>query len=262
MKQIKLLLMGAGTVYPLHVGAILRLAEAGYEFSEVAGSSWGSIVVAALGSGYAPNTELTKLIKQALPIKQNVIEQSYWSLYRKWGTVRTKKLNASLDKFFVNRIDDMKIPVKFIATDVEQDFPTIFDLTNTPGMRTSAAVAASMAVPMFMEPVKIDGKYYVDGATCSKFPIDLFGEEETIVLRAESIAETSKPVKSMKNYIEASINSWAKSHSSEHIPSKMMPHTIRLKTSKLPFDLTLTDSDIDQMVAEGYNAAGEWLNNN
>ena len=263
MKSVKLILMGAGTVYPIHVGAILRLAEEGYVFSEVSGSSWGSLVAAALGTGYAANTELTKFVKKTLPSKHSLIQQSYWSLYTKWGTVKTKKLNQFLLDFFVSNLENMRIPVNFLATDVSDNTIHSFNARTDPGMKVATALSASMSIPMFMEPAKINGKYYVDGAQASKFPMNILGNtNEVIVLRAESTANPVVPVSNIKNYISASVNSWVGSHSSDHIPKEMLPRTIRLKTVRAPFDLSLTDSDVDFMVSEGYMATDAWLRTN
>jgi len=259
MKKIKLILSGPGTIYPVHVGAILRLSEEGYVFSEIAASSWGSIIAAAIGTGYATNTELIKFVKQTLPVKQNLIAPSRFSLFTKWGMIRTKKLSKFLDAFFVNRLDAMKIPVNFIATNVQSNATAVFNNETNPSMKVSTAIAASMSIPMLMEPIKIDGKYYSDGAAASQFPFDLFGNENVIILQAESLAKTEHKISTIKNYIEAFVNYWIKSNSAKHIPSNIINNVIRLRTSSLPFDLTMTDAIVDRMISEGYNATDLWL---
>ena len=260
MKNKKLLLIGTGTTYPLQVGAILRLAEEGYTFSEIGASGWPALIAAALGTGYSTNTELTKFIKKTLPSKHNLFQQSYWSLYTKWGTVKTKNLKAFLLDFFVNNIDELQIPTSFIATDVGEDRLHVFNKETSPGLKVVDALAATMAIPMFMEPAKINNKFYVDGAQASMPPTQLFiNDPDVIVLKIESKSQKTTNITNIKTYIDASVNSWVKSHSTVHIPEKMMPNVIRLKTEHLPFDLSLTDSDVDFMVAEGYRAADKWI---
>lgn len=259
-KKIKLVLTGAGTLYPLHVGGILCLAEAGFEFSEVCGSSGGAIVAAALGTGYVPNNELTKFIKKTLPSKGKFMKKSAWSLFFKWGLIKTKKLRKFFDNFFVSSLGDTRIPVSIIATDVNKSAVKVFSSATDSELPLSAAVVASMSLPILFEPTELNKILYSDAAFAPALPFDIFGTgDDVIILRIGS--KGSKPLggKGIKGYISSSISSFISSNDNSHLPQAVWDRTIHILSDAPNFNLNTTDADVDSMILEGYQAVKIWL---
>ena len=74
-RNIKLVLSGSGTLYPVFVGAIKRLIKKGHQVQAICGTSGGAIVAAAIAGGM-PIEDLEKLVKRLLPIDM----VDYWKL--------------------------------------------------------------------------------------------------------------------------------------------------------------------------------------
>ena len=125
--KIKLVLSGSGTLYPVHVGALIRLAEAGYEFEEICGTSGGSIVAAALASGYKPNHELVNLIKKTLPHKNNLAHMSLLNLITKLGLINGDKIERLLEKYLVPTLGEATMPIHIVTTNVDQKTMIVFE---------------------------------------------------------------------------------------------------------------------------------------
>ena len=162
-KEVKLVLSGSGTLYPVHAGGIIRLAEEGYEITEVCGTSGGAIIAAALGSGYKPNEEIVDMIKKTLPAKNKLIDYSLWALLTRWGFVKGERIEKLFRKYLVDTLGETKIPVHIVTVDIERRVHRVFSTDTDPKMSLALAVRASMSIPGVFTPVKIGDSLYVDG---------------------------------------------------------------------------------------------------
>jgi len=264
MKKIKLVLSGSGMLYPLHVGGILRLAEAGYEIVEVCGTSGGALVAAALGTGYKPNSELVKLAKETLPHKNNSMKFSLWSLYKNWGLVNTSNMKKQMGKYLSLKLGETKIPINIIVTDLEHRRFKILNTKTNPDQSLSEAVIASMTIPGIFEKIKIDNSTCVDGGFSANFPLDIFGTEEGVIgfkVRSKG-SEKPKKIKTIKQYISATTSTLLEATTNHYIASSIYAKTIFLDSVHSATNYNMTDSDIDEMVNEGYSSVNSWLKEN
>lgn len=200
-----LVLEGGGVKGIGLVGAFEVLHAAGYRPRQVAGTSAGAIVGALIAAGMPLSTLLTTMRQldyhkfrdegfldkltiggKALSIvfEQGVYEGKY---LRDW-------LAAELEKLGVHTFADLKITEPWAEhLPPEKRYKLVVvasDLSNgrlarlpwdyaryglNPDQQFVAdAVRASMSIPFFYEPVKLDGSVLVDGGLLSNFPIDLF----------------------------------------------------------------------------------------
>jgi NTE family protein len=264
MKKIKLVLSGSGTLYPVHVGGILRLAEAGYEISEVCGTSGGAIVAAALGTGYKPNTELVKMIKATLPHKHNVIKPSLWTLFWRWGLIKSKDLESVMNEYLALRLGDTVIPTHIVAANIDTKTHRIFNSKDDPDFSLAKAVRTSISIPFVFEPIKIDGQLYVDGGVAANFPLDIFGTGKGVVgfrVRGKKTA-AEKKISNIKDYTSAVLDTLIETNMKEHIEDAIFAKTIFLESEHDSLNFNISDTDVDAMIREGYDAVDSWLQTN
>lgn len=260
MKKIKLVLSGSGALYPAHVGAIIRLSEAGYEIEEVVGTSGGAIVAAALASGYKPNGELVEVIKKTLPSRNKLIDPSVWALIRKWGFIKGDKIESMLDKYLVKKFRDSKIPVHIVTCNIDRREMRVFSAKTDPDMDMSLAVRASMSIPGVFVPVKLDNELYVDGGLAGNFMIDYFGNDPNVIgIRFTSVRGKYDPVKTAFDYTSAVFDTMLEANSAERQEDASRANTILIKSNHGGLSFNMTEGDAMEMISEGYAAATRWL---
>lgn len=262
MKKIKLVLSGSGCLYPVHVGAILCLVEHGYEIAEVCGTSGGAMVAAALATGYKANNELVKMIKNTLPAKNGLIDMSIFSLAFNWGLIKGRKIEKEFDKYFVKKMSETRIPLHVVTTNLDKQAIKVFSTKDTPNMSVAQAVHASMAIPGVFAPVKIDGDLFVDGGIMANYFLDLFGTGPDVIgLKFKSVSDDKEgfPIKSPADYIERVIDALIQGSTNEHMDDATFARTILLESVHKGLDFNMTDTDVDDMIEEGYRSAAAWL---
>jgi NTE family protein len=260
MRKVKLVLSGSGTLYPAHVGAIIRLHEAGFEFDEVVGTSGGAIVAAALASGYKPNAELIEVVKRTLPAKNKLVDPSIWSLLTKWGFIKGERIEEMLNKYLAKKFKDTKIPLHIVTCNIDRRQMKIFNSHDNPDMDLSLAVRASMSIPGVFVPVKLDGETYVDGGLAGNFMIDYFGVDADVIgIKFRSMRGKYDPVKSAFDYTGAVIDTMLEANTAERIEDAANKKIIVVKSKYGGLNLNMTEAEVLDMIQEGYRAAGAWL---
>lgn len=186
------------------VGAVTALAEGGYRFPRVAGSSAGAVVaslVAALQAADEPLTRLQELMRTIdyrkfadpslvarVPFVGGALSLlTTDGLYR--GAYLERLLTGLLGDLGVRTFGDLRTgdePTQYAwslvvtASDLSRrrlvripwDLDTYgIDPDDFPVAR---AVRASSAIPFVFEPVRVRGATWVDGGLLSNFPVELF----------------------------------------------------------------------------------------
>ena len=145
-----------------HIGAIKALMEANIEIDIISGTSIGALV-----GGYYVTGNIDSLEKWALTLNKNKIV-NYLDI--QWGgtsIIKGQRLSRTLKSHFRNiNIED--ISQKFIA--VSCDLETGEEIWLQSGSILKA-IQASYALPGIFEPVKINGKYMIDGALANPVPV-------------------------------------------------------------------------------------------
>ncbi len=145
-----------------HVGVIQVLEEAGIQPELVVGTSAGSLVAALYASG--KNSAQLKRIAETME-EAEITDWMMPILNR--GALRGEALARYVNNQVNGRlIEQMKLPLGIVATDLHSGEPVLFRRGNT-----GAAVRASSAVPAVFQPVKIGTREYVDGGLVSPVPV-------------------------------------------------------------------------------------------
>ena len=201
---------GGGVRTAAFAGAYEAAVKAGIGFSDVAGTSGGSIAAALVATGAPPDAiwekirslDFAKLAmggpdkRQKLSGVPNVFKRGIaWmasSEYRKispfvmhgglynsqsiedWVEVVLRELLNQ--KASTRRVifDDLPIPLYVVASDLGSREPKVWSKHQTPQDSVALAVRCSCAIPFFFQPVRSGGTTYVDGGVLSKMPSFVF----------------------------------------------------------------------------------------
>jgi NTE family protein len=145
-----------------HVGVIQVLEEAGIQPELVVGTSAGSLVAAL----YASGKNSAQLRRVAETMEEAEITDWMMPILNR-GALRGEALARYVNSQVGGRlIEQMKIPLGIVATDLHNGEPVLFRRGNT-----GSAVRASSAVPAVFQPVKIGNREYVDGGLVSPVPV-------------------------------------------------------------------------------------------
>ena len=145
-----------------HVGVIQVLEEAGLHPHFVAGTSAGSLVAALYASGKSSQ----ELRRVADTMEEAEITDWMVPLLNR-GALRGEALARYVNTQVGGKlIEQMKIPLAIVATDLHRGEAVAFRRGNT-----GSAVRASSAVPAVFQPVRIGEREYVDGGLVAPVPV-------------------------------------------------------------------------------------------
>lgn len=143
-----------------HIGVIQALEDTGLRPDLVVGTSAGSLVAALYASGRSGR----ELHDMALTMDESALTD--WAFPGR-GVLRGEALARYVREATGGLlIEQMKMPLGIVATELETGAPVLFRRGDT-----GTAVRASSAVPAVFQPVRINGREYVDGGLVSPVPV-------------------------------------------------------------------------------------------
>ncbi|MEW6684483.1 MAG: patatin-like phospholipase family protein [Nitrospirota bacterium] len=198
---------GGGCRGAAHVGAYKAAIQCGVNFSEVAGTSAGSIIAVLIGAGADPQFLLNKTaylkFRELLAEPQGRISTPWlgrvaspFLLGRKrllgkvllsGSAYSSEKLEEWLDQLLAELLPGAQRPIKFkdlilptwvVATDLAGRRPKVWSKQETPDETVAMAVRSSCSIPLFFEPVESGNALYVDGGMLSNLPSFVFASSE------------------------------------------------------------------------------------
>jgi NTE family protein len=160
--RIALVLGGGAAKGFAHIGVIKALEAQGIQPEVIVGTSAGSLV----GALYAAGNDGFALQRIALDLNESMF--SDWSLPDR-GFLKGEALQQFVNKSVQNRpLEKLNRTIAVVATDLQSGEAVAFQRGDT-GM----AVRASSAVPGVFQPVRINGRDYVDGGLVSPVPVKI-----------------------------------------------------------------------------------------
>ncbi len=202
-QSVGLVLSGGGAKGMAHIGVIKVLEENNIPIDYIAGTSIGAIVAGLYAAGYSTG-EMEKLFKSDdfYFWSTGKIQKDYRYYFKmpeedpSWVDIRLEmkdekvkllpptnfipaeqmdfafmELLAATNAAGKYNFDSLMVPFFCVATDVNKSEPVI--------LRTGdlgAAIRASMTVPFYFKPIKIDGALLFDGGIVNNFPTDIMKE--------------------------------------------------------------------------------------
>jgi NTE family protein len=210
--KVALVLSGGGALGLAHVGVIQELERIGIRPDMIVGTSMGSVVGGLYASGldsksleaavkavdwdhvFSPAPERANLTYRQkaqevdFPVRMGLAIKN-GGLLLPAGLVSDQALLQELRRFVpikgsVDSFDQLPIPYRAVATDIETGRAVVLDHGEVP-----MAMRASMAVPGVFAPVNLDGKLLVDGGMAANIPISVardMGADIVIVVATQS----------------------------------------------------------------------------
>jgi len=211
--RIGLVLSGGGARGAAHIGVLKVLEELRIPIHAIAGTSMGALVGGAYASGIPAseleqrvlNIDWDKMLRDDPPRPQwparrkQAEERPTWNFTLenrdgKLGVGTGAIEGQNLQMFFTNltsmadrieNFDDLPIPFRAIATNLENGQMAVFDGGSLP-----QAMRASMSVPGVFAPLEKDGGLYVDGGLVRNLPVDVIRKMGVDVVIAVNLGTT------------------------------------------------------------------------
>ena len=171
-KKISLAFGWGATRGFIHIGVLKYLEEENVEIVELSGTSMWAIV-ASLSAVWKKSKEIEEITKSINFLKLVDFDLSY-------GVMKWKKVLKKLEElFWETKIEDLKIPLKIIATNIETWEREVFE-----EWKITEALRASISLPWIFVPHKIWESYYVDGWVVNNLPTDVLVGENIVWVSA------------------------------------------------------------------------------
>ena len=225
--KIGLVLSGGGARGAAHVGVLKVLEENHIPVDYIAGTSFGSIVGGLYAAGYSAN-ELEDILKgikwqEVLSSKSPRSQRSFRRKQDDQGflikfkvgfqdgkihlpsgliapnNLRLKLRDLASGRTEVAHFDDLAIPFRAVATDLETGQEVVLEKGNL-----ASAMVASMAVPALFPPVDHGGRLLVDGGVANNMPINVvraMGADIVIAVDISALLKTKDEISSFASVL-------------------------------------------------------------
>ena len=170
--RFSLVLGGGGMKGLAHIGVLQALAERGLTPACIIGSSVGALVGAAWSAGHSAEA----LREIAVNLRRRDIfvvahADMAFKRMRSPALFRREPLDALLDRL-VGRLTfaDLQRPLFVNTVDINSGMQVFWGQEGLEDVLVADAVFASCALPGYLPPREIRGRFYVDGATVDNLP--------------------------------------------------------------------------------------------
>jgi len=173
-ERLVLVLSGGGMKAMAEVGVLCALEEARLVPSEIVATSAGALVGALIAAGLS--------YEEIVPRVFGVGKRELASLARMSVLVRglsapsvlkPQPLRSLIERLLpVHEFGALRYPLRVIAVDADSGVPVAFGAGGRAECSVDEAVLASMALPVYLPPVRIGEQRYVDGGILQVLPLD------------------------------------------------------------------------------------------
>ena len=147
----------------VHIGVIEELEEQGYHISSIAGASMGALIGGVYAAGKL--TEFREWMKGI--DKRKMVELTDFSLSINHLVKGNRIIDAIKEIVPDTPIENLPIPYCAVATDWETGREVTFRKGSLFG-----AIRASISLPAYYEPVRINGMVLIDGGIVNPLPLN------------------------------------------------------------------------------------------
>lgn len=285
---------GGGCKAIAYIGAYKKAYQRGVFFSELAGTSAGSIIAALIAAGATPNyleeivlkldfqrfiskyneaNCLEKLVaKKVLPQRLSSFNKyfSIKGITKDWGIFDSyeieKFMESELQKLTgkndVVTFKDLIPNLHIVCADLGSHSVRIWNKTETPNESVAKAIRCSCSIPIFFQPV--DHKY-VDGGILSNLPNFIFSKEPNYnrILCFKLIStDISAKIESLDKYLFSLADTIIEG--GNDIQQKLLPESFEVPIKVNGISSTdfnrITNEQINSLILNGENAMDDFLN--
>lgn len=239
-----------------HIGVLKFLIEKNIKITEISGASMGALV----GALFAMGKTTDELIAIAREVDYSKMVDVDWDFL----FLKGEKMKSVLKKYLGDiTFEELKIPLKVVATDLETGERKIFQTGSV-----LDAVRASVSLPILIKPYEIDGVKYIDGGVSCNLPVDILSTYYKIAVSLHKKRFLPEPVQK-KKFLGfelpdgiSNLNFQIANKVIENMMSQNEKWSYSLATGKKQFldfdfwDLDSTSFDrVDEFVKLGYETA-------
>jgi NTE family protein len=165
-KKIGFTLSGGATRGYAHLGMLDVLYKHDIKPEIISGTSIGALTGALLADGHEPEAIYAAFKKKSF---YNFVRPAF-----KFGGILNLDGMANFlgELLSAKTFEDLKIPLRVVATDYMKGTAEIFD--SGPLLQ---ALMASSAVPMVFQPIKIEERYFIDGGLYHNLPTKIIRDQ-------------------------------------------------------------------------------------
>lgn len=289
---------GGGCRASAYVGAYKAAVEHGVNFSEVVGTSAGSIIAVFIAAGatteqierYITELDFNALISPPQPIHNikvnNLVSKAagifsfksvkkYYPIYSSLGINNSvmikdwvdKKLREILDKTQPIKFKDLALEAHVIVSDLKTKRVEIFSKENSPNKDVAEAVQYSCNIPFFFQPIELR---YVDGGMLSNLGTFVFSNRrdrfynKILAFSLESdYEENNNEITSLLDYGRTLVNTILDGNLDLQLNLQKDIHIVRINTGNIKatdFD-KMTPDVVELLKSKGKEAVNDFLIN-
>ena len=175
LERVVLVLSGGGMKAMAQVGVLRAMDEAGLHPAEVVGTSAGALVGALVASGLSYDDIVPRVFRVG---RRELAALARWSVLARGlsapSVLKPQPVRELLGRLLpVHSFGSLRLPLRVTAVDVDSGELVIFGAGGRTDCTVVDAVMASMALPVYLPPVVIGGRRYVDGGLLEVLPLDV-----------------------------------------------------------------------------------------
>lgn len=222
--KIGLVLAGGGAKGAAHIGVLKALEEMHIPIDYITGTSMGAYIGGLYASGLSADEIevfidsidwnsgfVDKVERSERQIRDKEYEDryqigtdigfSFTELKAPKGFVQGQNMAKILRTTsgnipYLESFDELPIPFRAVATDIEKLEPVILDHGNL-----AEAMMASMSVPGALPPVEYEGRLLVDGGSVNNMPVDIAKEMGADIIIAVDIGSDYLGAEDISSYL-------------------------------------------------------------
>ncbi len=195
------LALGSGGARGLaHILILEAFEEIGLQPTIISGCSVGAVIGSAFAAGLTAK-ELREIVDEVVFQKKS----KFWEIHRRSDLVKLldfidpslikpggiikgdKFINFINDKLKVDKFEDLKIPMKIVATDYWNKDQVILEKG-----KLLPAIKASYSIPGLFMPVRLNKRLLIDGGMVNPLPYDIIQDDSDITIAIDVTAPKSK----------------------------------------------------------------------
>jgi NTE family protein len=238
-----LVLSGGGARGLAHIGVLKELEARNIPIHAIAGTSMGAVIGGLYAAGYSA-AELEKIaleldwqttlgddpLREDIPFRRKQDDRDFLVKQRlsfdrgrpnlPLGLLQGQNLGLVLETLLVhtNDIDDfdsLPIPFRAVATNIATGEAVVFDHGHLP-----LAIRASIALPGFFAPVRVDGQLLVDGVLVKNVPVDVaraMGVDRLIVVDIGTPLKSAEQLNSILDVMDQTTSLLTRTNTQEQL---------------------------------------------
>lgn len=254
------LALGGGAARGLsYIWVIQYMKENKLEIEEISWTSIGAVIAWMYAVWKSPK-QMWKIASEMNYLKLVDISMKQWVF--KWDKIY-KKLHSI---FWDVMIEDLDIPIKIVATCVEDGEKKMFE-----SGKLIDAIRASISLPGVFKPHKIWDKSYIDWGIVNNLPIEVLSWKEVIAVTA--LKKWNEEMKMKRKVLWVDFNVWFVSHNFQILQRTvilMMKQNEERSIETKDKNITLIEPEywdlefysfnkVDELITVGYQAVKEKL---